>query len=75
MEKPGNYHKIPSNKRYSEMRENYEAYSNSLLALSEEKKKVTIMHLICSSSSSSSYARALAADSYARAAAAEKIFL
>ena len=67
---PGNYHKIPSNKRYSEMRENYEAYSNSLLALSEEKKG-TIMHLSCSSS----YARALAADSYARAAAAEKIFL
>lgn len=36
-----------------------------------KKKKVTIMHLSCSSS----YARALAADSYARAAAAEKIFL
>ena len=73
--KPENYHKIPSNKRYSEMRENYEAYSNSLLALSEEKK-VTIMHLSCRSSS---YARAQAADSYSyarvAAAAAEKIFL
>ena len=70
------------------MRENYEAYSNSLLALSEEKK-VTIMHLSCSSSyaralttdiyarepTTDIYAREPTTDIYARAAAAEKIFL